>query len=551
MAMIRTWLTSCHFSHEQCRVGDFSDEILDENSQLPARVIDVGPQDGSLEPRLLLPNGLRGRWIALSHCWGSQHLQPLKTTRQNFSRHLECIPMNSLPKTFHDAVLVARALDIRYLWIDSLCIVQDDKNDKNRELPKMGSIYQNAHLTILASEATNCSDGLFFDALTLSHSLVRNAREKGGWSSVETESGAVLREGIRSVAQRVELPFTHKKTVQGSFFITSVPEDEAELTEGTEWFPRYTPLFSRAWVTQEWTLSRRSISFLRDGIVWSCREYCENERGISLTLRRPNMDDWQAFIKEYSSGSLTFDGDRLKAIQGLVTSLRGKREDEYFAGLWDGDLPDNLLWRVRWDKKVSKQLLHMPSWSWARHIGLIGFQLHPRARFTCDSTLVDIAESHGLSHSGALRLRAYLGWVRTIEDFDYYRQNRHKAFLKFCFRGYSSCRQVVPLKESYGAQLEQGGLDRKGISIILDQRGPVGWADWDLGSTPDGPIAWVALKLERNCLQQYGCTDAVHVLFLRPEPDSLMENRFERVGMGVIAYTEELSRIGPSDLEMI
>jgi hypothetical protein len=200
-------------------------------------------------------------------------------------------------------------------------------------------------------------------------------------------------------------------------------------------------------------------------------------------------------------------------------------------------------------------LLYVPSWSWARHIGLIGFQLHggPRFRWSTDSRLVDIAETPGLSHSGALRLRAYLGWVRAIEEFDFHRQYRHKAFLKFGFRGYSSCRQVVPLRESVFSQLQKGGLDRKGLSVILDQRGPVGWADWDLGSIPDEPVAWVALKLERNCLQQFpfGCTDALHVLFLRPEPDSLSDHRFERVGMGVIACTEEFSRMEPSDLEIV
>jgi hypothetical protein len=555
MVILQTWLANCHFSHDQCRVGDFSDEVLDDDPKLPTQVIDVGPKDGTLAPRLFISNGVGGRWIALSHCWGTELLRPLSTSKQNYSQHQKCIPLSSLPKTFHDAVLVARALDIRYLWIDSLCIIQDDENDKRRELPTMGRVYQHAHLTILAAEAMNCSDGLFFDAGNVSCDLVKHAREEGDWTTVETESGTIHHEGFTSVLCCVELPFTHSGKTLSSFFVTFVSDAEAEFNGIPEHFPRFPPLFGRAWVTQEWTLSRRSILFLRDGIVWSCKEYCENERGIRLSLRRPKLDDWQALVKEYSSGSLTFEGDKLKAIQGIATSLRTKRTDEYFAGLWSSDFPDNLLWRVRWDKKASKELLHIPSWSWARHLGLIGFQLHGRARFgkSAEADMLDVAEISGISHSGALMLRTYYGCVHSIAEYDYHRSRSgsYKTFLKFGFRGYSSCRQVVPLKESMFAQLEQGGLDRKGLSIILHEDGPIGWGDWDLGSIPDEPVAWVALKLERGCLQQYGCTDALHVIFVRSEPFSGSGYRVERVGMGVVGLKEELSQLERTYLEIV
>jgi hypothetical protein len=446
--------------------------------------------------------------------------------------------MDTLPKTFHDTVLVARALDIRYLWIDSLCIIQDDKNDKKREFPKMGRIYQNAHLTILASDAENCSDGLFFDT-SVGFRV---------WSEGKDESGRTFYPGLISVVRRVELPFTQYGNVQGSFFITDRPGYESNH-HGK--FPRFTPLFKRAWVTQEWTLSRRSILFLTKRIVWSCREYCEDECGPCVRLQRPKIDDWQSFIQEYSFKSLTLKGDRLPAIDGVATSLGKRRKDEYFAGLWNGDLPDNLLWKVRQDKGVSKELLYLPSWSWARHTGPIGFQLHgdPIFRLSSDSGLVSLVEISDVSHSGALRLRAYVGWVQAVEQYDSNDRRGHRAFLRSCFRGYSSCHQVAPIRGVGRHYIESKGLDIEQLSIIRGELGPIGWADWDLGSTPRRPIAWVAVKLERKSLHK-GTTDALHVLYLRPPPLPRRENHFERVGMGVLPYSEA-SGIEPSCIEII
>lgn len=101
------------------------------------------------------------------------------------------------------------------------------------------------------------------------------------------------------------------------------------------------------------------------------------------------------------------------------------------------------------------------------------------------------------------------------------------------------------------AQLEQGGLDREGLSIILHEDGPIGWADWDLGSIPNEPVPWVALKLERCCLQQYGCTDVLHVISVRLELFSGSGYRIERVGMGVVRLKEELSQLERTYLEIV
>lgn len=92
------------------------------NPRLPRRVIHV--REGQL--RLLVPeDGTRGHWAALSHCWGKTNT--LKTTLKAIESHKHGIQWESLPQTFKDAVEVTSALEVQYLWIDSLCIIQDDE----------------------------------------------------------------------------------------------------------------------------------------------------------------------------------------------------------------------------------------------------------------------------------------------------------------------------------------------------------------------------------------------------------------------------------------
>ncbi|KAM0083587.1 hypothetical protein ACKRZS_004172 [Fusarium odoratissimum] len=101
----------------------------------------------------------RGRYIALSHCWGDA--MPLKTTKASFAEFCHSIHFAQFPKTFQEAIIVCRKLNIEYLWIDSLCIIQDDEHDWAVESPKMCDVYQNAYLAIAAAAAHNSSEGLF------------------------------------------------------------------------------------------------------------------------------------------------------------------------------------------------------------------------------------------------------------------------------------------------------------------------------------------------------------------------------------------------------
>lgn len=123
-------LEQCQGEHAECTEG--------EESVLPTRILDIGAQPKD-HVRLVESNGLRGRYVTLSHCWGSS--RPLVTDSTTYTSHLEGISFPSLPSTYQDAVTVTRALGHRYLWIDSLCIIQDSKADWETQCVRMDSIY--------------------------------------------------------------------------------------------------------------------------------------------------------------------------------------------------------------------------------------------------------------------------------------------------------------------------------------------------------------------------------------------------------------------------
>ncbi|KAG0651584.1 hypothetical protein D0Z07_1717 [Hyphodiscus hymeniophilus] len=125
------WLQACLQHHSDCMKKD-------GYQQLPARVIDVGRPDGSGIPFLCNTNGGFGQWVALSHCWGQT--DPLKTTSATIKKHEESLPMRDLPPLFRNAVIITRRLGYQYLWIDSLCIIQDSKADWQAESAHMGDI---------------------------------------------------------------------------------------------------------------------------------------------------------------------------------------------------------------------------------------------------------------------------------------------------------------------------------------------------------------------------------------------------------------------------
>lgn len=151
MKLAYSWLSMCFYEHDTCG-NDRDDEFL------PARLIDLGdPSHDEVAPRLVETRDesrmmQQRQYITLSYCWGTDRGKTVpKTVRDNLQEHLQGISLMSLPKTFRDAMSVVKKLGYRYIWIDSLCIVQDDRQDFERECSQMHLVYSQAQCTIVVS----------------------------------------------------------------------------------------------------------------------------------------------------------------------------------------------------------------------------------------------------------------------------------------------------------------------------------------------------------------------------------------------------------------
>ncbi|KAF2115122.1 heterokaryon incompatibility protein-domain-containing protein [Lophiotrema nucula] len=329
---VRRWLHTCLTKHEQCKTRT-RDKTL-----LPTRVLDVGNSHSS--PRLHVSSGASGLYAALSHRWGSS---TFTTTTENFNDHSLSIPMEHFPATFREAVELVRALGLQYLWIDSICIVQDDSRDWEREASRMADVYSNAQINLVADWATDSRRGLF---------------------SKTPISGQ---------------SFTHRDDVG--------QEHDIFVTDQCFESKNRSVLDDRGWVLQETVLPTRYVRFGNAELVWKCLErhscqcgYPVNQAGklnpedhFRQILRRTSpggehlsvtAGDWHDIVESYTKRQVTFKTDRLPAIEGIAnrTGL-----SYYIAGMWRNWLIESLLWYVIPFNGPSEDLPpnYAPSWSWA------------------------------------------------------------------------------------------------------------------------------------------------------------------------------------------
>ncbi len=284
-------------------------------------------------------------------------------------QHLEGIKDEEMPKTFRNAVQVCREVGIKYLWIDSLCIIQEQESleDWTEEAPRMGEVYGNSVLTIAAATAADSTKGCFEDRLGLSI-----------WPC------PVVLFGQQWYVCR------HPTTDEESGKLGDVDTGPKE------------PLNSRAWVLQEQVLSRRSLIFGRKRLVWRCASMTTNEKyplgmphapSISTDNNRllhcivNGMVDlnsevsiidpytcWYRMIMEFTSRKLTYDNDKLAAVAGIAKKFAAITKDNYHAGIWRGGLIVGLLWHTI--TKASNQINkpdRAPSWSWASVNGGVSY----------------------------------------------------------------------------------------------------------------------------------------------------------------------------------
>lgn len=385
LATIRGWLADC-ITHDADICG--APESLPP--LLPTRVVDVGlppEEDGSSRPVQVIrlvetEEGARGRYLCLSHCWGAAQI--IRTTRDNIERHKAeagGIAWGQLSRTFREAVEVTRALGLRYIWIDSLCIVQDDPDDWNREAARMASVYSNGHLTLAATHAADGEGGLFAATPDV---------EVGGKTPPETGADDYVVFFREKIDHHLEL---------------ADDENEAGAAWTHDWKPTRVrfPLLTRAWVYQERMLSPRVVHFGHHELFFECRAAVECECGgirhhgssgaaasvlmkvehgvvgnsARSTIPSAEFDDslryrraqvWRSMVCAYTALSLTVAGDRLPAIGGLAKDMAGSRGSaRYWAGVWEDAANDDLLWTV-WATAARRRApapRNAPTWSWA------------------------------------------------------------------------------------------------------------------------------------------------------------------------------------------
>jgi hypothetical protein len=180
----RECFNTCLDSHPTCA-------RLLESMVLPTRLLKVEKSNTSdkirLVPRYLI-NGFRPT-CALSYRWGldsqssssSEPSKALQTNEENLKRHEEGIVLEQLPKTIRDAVNVAWELKIPYLWVDRLCITQDNEDDKKQEIYMMKQTYRNAVVTLCASSSTDSDEGLFVDREAISSAFSGWLKDRSLW----------------------------------------------------------------------------------------------------------------------------------------------------------------------------------------------------------------------------------------------------------------------------------------------------------------------------------------------------------------------------------
>lgn len=354
-----------------------TDKAAEDTTLLPTRIIDVGSLEApGPRPRLFVSKKILGQYIALSHRWSKSIATKLKCA--NLSQYEEELPANGIPPTFRDAIEVTRQLGFRYLWIDSLCIIQDDEVDWLQESQKMGAIFEEAACTIAAVDSVDddgTDHGLFLSRdtdplsikLTLPYKKVPLSRLS---QRVFKTHASVYIWKVRWLREEPTLKTCVKNT------ITVRPR----IVSSWKRVPR-SNWHNRGWVLQERLLSRRLIYYTKEKLSWSCFTKSGDEEGDEpkvaartslLPVQResgfPAFATWRHIISDYQSCQLTFSKDRLAALSGISARLETYFSCKIYAGILHcspHDAAENLLWYARKPALRTFKEFHSPSWSWA------------------------------------------------------------------------------------------------------------------------------------------------------------------------------------------
>ena len=337
-----------------------------QNYVAPKRLLHI--QSNSNVWLCTVPQGESPCYVALSYCWGAQQMEKAKTTRANVQDRHSRIELSHLPQTIKDAIEVTRSLGLDYLWVDALCIIQDDPEDGAAEIAKMSSIYRGSILTISAASAKDCTEGFLGD-----------------------------RDLARAYGSVFQLPYCHRGSddvVRGTIL----------LAEHPIWDMHQEPIDERAWTMQEHMLPLRLIRFGSKQTTWKCPTHYisidgggsphptnkdpefsvdEPHRVTEVQSKMEEFDtlgksivfgDWLEKISEYTNRKLSRPSDKLPACAALAETfakILGFEASNYLAGLWENDIQAQLLWSRR--EGMEAERLSGPTWSWASLDGPVTF----------------------------------------------------------------------------------------------------------------------------------------------------------------------------------
>lgn len=353
------WISKCLIEHRLCN------SKTAKEGWLPTRLLDIVFRDGPETIRLIETKDMisKAQYISLSHCWGRT---PVLCLRAGDIAHLKNgIPLKRLPKTFQHAIEVTKYFKIRYLWIDSLCIIQDSLEDWQVESSNMRHVYQNAFCNIAATGSPNSHTGLFFER---NPSLIPVGRIDAQWDG--------------------PLP-------QGEycFFPQRVWSNGVSSA----------PLNRRAWVVQERLLARRVLHFGSQGLFFECCEHeaCETfPSGLpailsrnnslhtfkkiyalhedSLDNRRQSYKKWERVVQAFMRSDLTKASDKAISLSGIAEEFQEYIiKETYIAGFWKSTLAEELLWMIPRERQANGSpstrptQYRAPSWSWLSIDGIV------------------------------------------------------------------------------------------------------------------------------------------------------------------------------------
>jgi len=370
LARISSWLKDCQ-EHHNCKT------ML---GVMPTRLIEITSTPETIGMRLRKTEEVgRVPFAALSYCWGGED-QPMKCLSSNIVSYGTAIPFEKQPQTIKDAAKVCQGMGLQYLWIDALCIIQDDSNDKSVEIAKMTSIYGSATVTIAAARSSSANEGFLGE------------RFPG------------LREGVI-------VPY---RCFDGEL-------SPITLIKIGDRFESVEPIDERGWTLQERLLSSRIIEFGSRQTRWICPETRSSEfslegftdgwrrnvnfsnkrkteildldtiRAIKSTIDfygRPRtskfkeylnaMEHWEKICETFTERALTVSSDRALAISGIAQIFAELSGDQYIAGLWKSCFHSGLLWKIEHSHLSPRNIprpptYQGPSWSWLSVNGPVNF----------------------------------------------------------------------------------------------------------------------------------------------------------------------------------